>query len=95
MFKVNDFLEKEYGRDKAEIHALKQLAGVFFEKMGQRLSEKQKEGFTGWDEIDVSKSDLPDRILHKIERVIQANGPKSDLVDIANFAMFLWNVMED
>lgn len=63
----------------------------FTEEMRKRLGEKQREGFEGWDDADFDSWDIPRRLHDKTLEVLLA-GRKSyskDLVDIANFAMFL------
>lgn len=54
--------------------------GMFQSKMEHRLSEKQTDGWTGWNTISVN-------VLKK--RLID-NANRGDWVDVANLAMFLW-----
>jgi len=63
----------------------------FTEEMRKRLREKQREGFQGWDDIDFEAWDIPRRLHDKALDVLLAGEKcdKKDLVDIANFAMFL------
>ena len=67
--------------------ALKQFA----QAMAARLSEKRRDGFTGWDDGFNSAWDMEHRMVDKVLRVSkeQEQCDPQDLVDIANFAMFL------
>ena len=63
----------------------------FAEEMRKRLYRKKKEGFSGWDEGDFEAYEIPRRLHDKAVDLL-VNGKDSDpedLVDIANFAMFL------
>ena len=51
--------------------------------MKQKLFRKYFEGYTGWD----NPSWTPDKIMKALKDHIE----KRDMVDVANFAMFLWN----
>lgn len=64
----------------------------FTEAMRERLEEKEQAGFTGWDIGDFHSYGLVERMNNKASYVLsmgKACGKKT-LVDIANFAMFLW-----
>lgn len=61
----------------------------FSRKMMQRLRDKERQGWAGWDEIDFNAFDIPRRLQEKSLDVLLGECSHKDLVDIANFAMFL------
>ncbi len=63
----------------------------FAQAMAGRLNEKRRDGFAGWDDGFNSAWDMEHRMGTKVLRVIkeQEQCDPQDLVDIANFAMFL------
>jgi hypothetical protein len=74
----------------------------FAEAMKNRLIQKQKQGFSGWDEGDVFADDIPKRLFGKtaemyamlyysnMKKVVK----KKMAVDIANFAMMIWRKLK-
>lgn len=68
---------------------------AFNHAMEKRLTEKQSDGFSGWDADDFDSFNIPMRLVRKANKVAggKENCAKKDLVDIANFAMFLWTKM--
>ncbi len=84
------------GHGGEEIVRLHKALSAFFRAQWERLVEKKAQGFTGWDDPD----DLPDtsliaRIYQKAERLRRWSDAgevaRKDLLDIANFALFLWH----
>lgn len=69
----------------------------FAEEMKKRLLQKQKEGFTGWDDKNVCLEGIAARLFYKSSETYtilnfsqKKNLRKKILVDIANFAMMIW-----
>lgn len=67
----------------AEIAALEACVDDFADKMKKKLREKYMEGKTGWDDPDWSHEDRIAALEEHLE--------KGDMIDVANFAMFVWN----
>lgn len=62
--------------------------GEFSAVMNERLHEKLREGFTGWDgEYDID--DLVHETLVDAKEMFNEQNPKN-AVDIANRCMFIW-----
>ena len=55
----------------------------------KKLEAKQKEGYSGWDEPK-NKDNLESLFKEHTNRPLT----QRNLVDIANFCMFLWNILE-
>ena len=53
-----------------------------------KLSQKEKRGWVGWDNPEYKK-EFEDKIVIQSLPLIQ-----NDCVNIANYCMFLWNLME-
>lgn len=63
----------------------------FSKKMIERIRAKQRHRFVGWDSEEWDAWGIPRRMLNKSLEVLlkgESCDPK-DLIDIANFAMFL------
>lgn len=76
---------------------LPKLLADFTKAMEQRLQEKQSKGFSGWDSENWNSWNIPERLWIKVLRV-RDHGKgcgKKCLVDIANFAMFLWSKLDE
>lgn len=70
--------------DKVEPHyAMEIVRRKFAVATRKRLDEKEQEGFDGWAEREWRRS-MRGRIETKIKQ--------GRWVDVANFAMFLWNL---
>jgi hypothetical protein len=78
--------------------ALAKALMAFVSAMLVRLIQKSNQGFTGWDSLN--EINLINRMKDKVDAVsdryvdmimINPEIEKKDLVDIANFAMMLWN----
>jgi len=80
--------------DRGEAVRLHKALSAFFHAQWERLMEKAAEGFSGWDDPD----DVPDgallkRLRAKAEIALrpgEEGRALAHLVDIANFALFLW-----
>lgn len=70
---------------RSEIQALDKLVDDFACKMKKKLHEKLKQGYIGWDELRHEAN--MDNALFLLTR-----NTKGQEVDIANYAMFLWNL---
>ena len=89
-------IKKERKMDKTsreylfELHEIRKALKVFSGCMDQRLEEKARKGFRGWDDPEkVSDDDLKeDMAIHVNRALIQDE--KGRWIDIANYAMFLW-----
>lgn len=69
-----------------ETDALDDLIDDFISQMKMRLAEKTIEGFHGWDDPIWRTDQIKSRLKTSLE--------KSNMVDVANLAMFLWNRQE-
>jgi hypothetical protein len=65
--------------------------------MKERLTQKHKQGFTGWNNKDIHANSIVFKLFYKASEVYsllnfgeKRNLKKKVLVDIANFAMFIW-----
>ena len=74
---------------------LKATVNCFGRAMWRRLHDKAGEGLSGWDDPD----DIPDhtlweRMRAKVDSLMFLGGcgdrRRTSLIDIANYAMFLW-----
>jgi hypothetical protein len=63
--------------------ALDALVAAFASDIVRKLTRKALEGKSGWDD--------PDWTTEQIEQALRDHVDKGDPVDVANFAMFLWN----
>jgi hypothetical protein len=69
----------------------------FTKAMRSRLQEKRLQGFAGWDISDFHGWNIPRRLHDKALNVLidGADTDPVELVDIANFAMFLhWKLID-
>jgi len=65
----------------ADLYHLFQSVDTFAEKMKMKLADKCLDGYKGWDE---------EENLHGIRESLSRHLEKGDMVDVANFSMFLW-----
>lgn len=80
--------ETHYARDITKI-ALDEEAdslGVrrFTRRMLEKLADKRAEGYCGWNEPGECSVD-------RLKEMLSEHLPKGDMVDVANFAMMIWN----
>ena len=68
---------------KNPLYDMKEVRRKFVKAMRNRTEQKSLEGFDGWAEPDWRRS-MRGRIDTKIKQ--------GKWVDVANFAMFLWNL---
>jgi len=74
----------------AEIQALEEMVDAFVKEMKAKLRKKYMEGFTGWDDpVWVENGETLTRLID------HAKEENPDMVDVANFAAFIWNVQEE
>jgi len=71
---------------KSDRKALKDCVKDFSNQMSKKLIKKSKVK-SGWDSESFSEEDIKEMLLDHIE--------KGDMVDVANFAMFIWNRSND
>lgn len=69
--------------EEKELLALYRLNLAFSDAMHRKIVNKFKEGKRGWDDPSI-KEPLKKALLEHFE--------KGDMVDVANFAMFIWNI---
>ena len=70
----------------------------FASAMKNRLLAKEQQGFSGWDRGDITAYAIPTRLFWKASELYSLLSHSSELkkthnkllIDIANFAMFLW-----
>ena len=68
-----------------DIEKINRTIDQFAEVMKEKMKEKYYEGYEGWDDI----AGLEDHITHRL--IEHAKRGKGQEVDMANFAMMLWN----
>lgn len=73
----------EVTRFTSELAALNEMLDAFAGAMREKLREKYHEGRGGWDSEEWSRGQIATALAAHVE--------KHDWVDVANFAMFLWN----
>lgn len=62
------------------------LIELFSAKMLKKLNAKKRQGFSGWQHIELKQKLENDLLLH-LKRALQ--GDSSQWVDVANYAAFL------
>lgn len=72
---------------EADLKALYACVDDFADKMKQKLKQKQSEGKRGWDDPEWPHEDRIAALEQHVE--------KGDMVDVSNFAMFVWNNQDD
>ena len=78
----------DYGGD-IERKKLRLASFEFNHACIKKLEAKQRQGYYGWDKVE-NKTNLESLFQeHKNRPLTQRN-----LIDIANFCMFLWNLFE-
>ena len=55
-----------------------------------KLTEKEKAGWTGWDNQDAENGFKNELKVHYDRK----DWTQDDLIDISNYCMFLWNLIE-
>lgn len=63
----------------------------FSEKMKERVHEKLDEGYSGWDKNEMYNQ-IHTMLKKKVNKIGQLNLRNKDFIDIANLAMFLYNL---
>lgn len=76
---------------RSEKQRIEDSVSEFSKLMNDRLQEKRREGFTGWQGPSI-KQNIESRLLEKVGACLQSKAAETDLVDIANFAMILYNI---
>lgn len=71
----------------AESKALDNLSNDFADECRAKLYGKMQQGRVGWDDPAWPIAEIKDALIEHIE--------KGDPVDVANFAMFWWNRMQE
>lgn len=80
--------------DIAEIADLCRAVNRFAHMMKRKLGEKRREGFRGWDAVDVdSHVGAGTRCAEHLAQMLQ--GKPDQEVDVANFAMFRFFIEEE
>ncbi len=81
--------------EENELRKLGICLNGFTRDMWDRLCEKEKEGFCGWDSSQQTCcEELEMRLMRSLSKYFRAEfipEAKEALADIANFAMFLWD----
>ena len=62
---------------------------AFAEEMKAKLIDKLTKGYSGWDDPEWSSEQIKKTLKEHLDK------SNSDMVDVANFAMFLWNRQEN
>lgn len=68
-----------------DIEKINRTIDEFAKAMKAKMLIKYLEGFEGWDDISGLEKDISDRLIAHAKR------GKGQEVDVANFAMMLWN----
>ena len=69
--------------DWAWLRALERCVEVFSEDMLYKLKNKFLQGYDGWDDPNT---------LDFLKESLKSHMDKGDMVDVANLAMFIWNI---
>lgn len=74
-----------------EIQRIEKAVDSFANAIKERLSQKMREGFTGWDDHDFSMENLVNRLFSKAKNInaLPHDIGRKDLVDVAAFSMML------
>lgn len=67
---------------------IEDVAETFVDELLRKFYKKVGEGYAGWDE-PTSKGDLKELLL---EHVAKEDWTRGNLIDIALFCLFLWNL---
>ena len=84
MIKSSDFISDE-AKQKAQLEAIGALMNSFTDAMFHKLTDKVISGYKGWDNPN---------ILETLKSKLADNINDQDWVDVANIAMFLWNLKQ-
>lgn len=77
--------ERCFCRTIAEASAIDRAVDAFAEAMREKLHHRQRQGRAGWDRDDWAD---------ECRMALAEHVAKGDPVDVANYAMFLWNMGE-
>ena len=83
MITTKDYRHSAWPEHYYQKLALDSLKNKFFTEMSDKITKKLIEGERGWDNPEIKEA-LKKSLLHHIE--------KGDMVDVANIAMFIWNI---
>ena len=86
MIKSDNYITSEIRR-AAEQEALANLMNLFTEAMFEKIMNKMRSGYGGWD------SRSPE-VVESIKSKLAENINDGDWVDVANLAMMLWNIQQ-
>lgn len=75
----------------SEFTALNECSRCFREEMLNKLRDKVLQGRKGWDQYE-NKEKMIDKMIRK---AILPNLTQKDLIDIAVYCMFIWNLLND
>ena len=56
----------------------------------EKIKEKEEEGYGGWDKPELIKY-LEEGLIEHTKKILT----QDNLVDIANYCIFLWNLIEE
>jgi len=76
---------------KSELVNLAKTTQAFAAKMFEKLADKAEQGYTQWDDPSYAR-EIEAKLLDRAQQL--ADGDNSQAVDVANLAMFLWNLGE-
>lgn len=72
--------------DSNELLAELERIDAFLEAMRERLHQKAREGYGGWDSIGYDERALPQNLMNRLESAVR----EERYVDTAALAGFLW-----
>lgn len=79
-------------KDLADLTKLRRTVQLFSSGMKQKLMNKHFQGFRGWDSM--SLKEVTDALVSHIMNLERDYRPE-DMIDIANFAMFMWHKLKE
>jgi len=77
-------------REIAECRVLCECVDAFAKEMKAKLCMKAIHGYRGWDDEANTEG-----LRHMIQRRVDGPKPTTKDIDIANYAMFLWNLNQE
>lgn len=84
-----NYIEKLANERREEINRLNELVDNFTRYMKAKLHQKVNQGYKGWD-IEGNEQVIIDSLVNHVRKLDK--GDKSQAVDIANLAAFIWNL---
>ena len=74
---------------KSELVDLAKTTQAFAAKMYEKLADKAEQGYMQWDD-PLYMREIEAKLMDHAQRLVDGDG--SQAMDVANLAMFLWNI---